>query len=151
MTTDSPNEREPENKRAAGKLLSPEERAVCEQLAAGEAPWSQRVQALLAVDKGATQAEAGQRAGLTVGQVKYWLGKFRTGRTAIFPEALLEGLPDPAVSAELSVDPGDIQKAKEKPKQKSKKDKKSKKAKKGKKAKTGKKSKKKKGTKKKSK
>ena len=77
MTEDSPNEREPESKQVTGKLLSPEERAVCARLAAGEAPWSQHAQSFLALDAGATQAAAGEQAGLTTGQVKYWLGRFR--------------------------------------------------------------------------
>ena len=72
------------------KLLNPEERIVCEQIAGGEAPYSQRAQALLAIDEGATQAEAAQRAGLTGGQVKYWLGKFRKERLAIYADALPE-------------------------------------------------------------
>ena len=59
-------------------LLTSEERAACERIAAaGEAPYSQRAQALLALDQGATQAAAGRQAGLTSGQVKYCLGKFR--------------------------------------------------------------------------
>ena len=87
MTTDSPNEREPENEQAAGKLLNPGERAVCERVAAGEAPWSQRAQALLALDEGATQVGAGGRAGLTHGQVRYWLGRFRQDGLSIFPES----------------------------------------------------------------
>jgi len=72
----------------------------------------------LAVDEGATQAEAGQRAGLTPGQVKYWLGKFRRDQLGIFPEA---GLPVDAAENEKNA-----AKAKEKPKQKSKKAKKKK-------------------------
>jgi hypothetical protein len=50
----------------------------------------QRAIALLAVDQGATRAEAAQQAGLTPGQVKYWLGKFRQVRMQIFPEELLK-------------------------------------------------------------
>ena len=87
MTKDNPNERKPDNKQVAGKLLSPEERAVCDQLAAGEAPWSQRAQALSALDDGATQVEAGSRAGLTHGQVRYWLARFRQDGLSMFPES----------------------------------------------------------------
>lgn len=81
---------EPDN----GNLLSREERVGCQRLAVGEALHSQRAQALLAIDEGATQEAAGQRAALTKGQVRYWLGKFRKARMAIFPEAP----PTPAVS-----------------------------------------------------
>ena len=59
MKTEELTQQRPEEKQSAGKLLSPEERGVCKQLAAaGEAPWSQRAQALLALDEGATQAPA---------------------------------------------------------------------------------------------
>jgi succinate dehydrogenase/fumarate reductase flavoprotein subunit len=57
-------------------LFYPKERAVCERVAAGAAPWSQRAQALW----------AGERAGLTHGQVRYWLGRFRQDGLSIFPE-----------------------------------------------------------------
>lgn len=43
----------------------------------------------MAVDEGATQADAGRQAECTTGQVRYWLGKFRKDRTSIFPEELL--------------------------------------------------------------
>lgn len=78
------------DEQVAGKLLSLDEQEVCEQLAAGEVPYSQRAQALLAIDVGATQTQAAQRAGLTNGQVKYWLGKFRQVRMDVFPEAVLK-------------------------------------------------------------
>jgi len=73
----------------SGHLLSPEERIECQWLTDGEGPDNQRAQALLALDEGATQATAGQHAGLTQGQVSYWLGKFRKSRMAIFSEATL--------------------------------------------------------------
>jgi transposase-like protein len=87
MKTEELTQQRPEDKQTVGKLLSPEERGVCKQLAAGEAPWSQRAQALLALDEGATQAEAGSQAGLTQGQVRYWLGRFREDGLSIFPES----------------------------------------------------------------
>jgi len=112
MATKSPIKQDSGGLQTASKLLSPEAQAACERIAAGESLWSQRAQALLAVDEGATQAEAGQRAGLTQGQVRYWLGKFRRDQLSIFPEA------------ELSVDTVGKKKkkakAKKKPKQKSK-------------------------------
>ena len=74
MTAEGPNKRGSENKRAAGKLLNREERAVCKQVAGGEAPWSQRAQALLAVDEGAiiTEVASGSpaaKAGLETGDI----------------------------------------------------------------------------------
>ncbi len=79
------------------QLLTPEERAACGGIAKAEAPHSQRATALLALDEGATQMQAAGQAGLTKGQVRYWLGKFRQDRLAIFPEELLTGpQPEPA-------------------------------------------------------
>jgi outer membrane biosynthesis protein TonB len=86
MTAKGPNEPGSEKGQAAGMLFYPKERAVCERVAAGAAPWSYRAQALLALDEGATQSGAGERAGLTHGQVRYWLGRFRQDGLSIFPE-----------------------------------------------------------------
>jgi hypothetical protein len=106
----------PEDKKTVGKLLSPEERGVCKQLAAGEAPWSQRAQALLALDEGATQAQAGSQAGLTQGQVRYWLGRFRKDGLSIVPEASRQ-----AVGEETAATAMKAASTAEKPKQKKKK------------------------------
>ena len=70
-------------------LLSSEERDIFSQIAAKEAPYSQRAQALLILNEGATQAEAARQSGLTQGQVRYWLTKFRRDGIHIFPEELL--------------------------------------------------------------
>ena len=73
-----------------GKLLSSQEREAFRMISTGKDLHGQRALALLAVDEGATQEEAAQRAGLTAGQVKYWLGKFRRVRMDIFPEQVLK-------------------------------------------------------------
>ena len=73
-----------------GKLLSEQERVAFRMISTGNDLHGQRATALLAVDNGATQAEAAQQAGLTTGQVKYWLGKFRQVRMQIFPEEVLK-------------------------------------------------------------
>jgi hypothetical protein len=73
-----------------GKLLSVQERAACEGLSSGEAPHSQWAQALLAIDEGASRAEAAQRSGLTSRQVRYWLSKFNKLGLGIFPQPALE-------------------------------------------------------------
>jgi hypothetical protein len=142
MKTEELTQQRLEQKQTAGKLLSPEERGVCKQLAAGEAPWSQRAQALLALDEGATQAQAGSQAGLSLGQVRYWLGRYRKDGLSIVPEAeLSQTQPEPAQETEASPQAvGEnaaatemkADEAAKKPKQKSKKKKKKKKKKKGK-------------------
>ena len=103
MKTEESTQQPPEDRQTVGKLLSPEERGVFKQLAAGEVPWSQRAQALLALDEGATQAEAGSQAGLTLGQVRYWLGRYREDGLSIVPEAELSlAQPEPAHEIEAS-------------------------------------------------
>lgn len=86
MTTITEVQKSPEEETS---LLSSEERAIFSQIATKEPPYSQRAQALLAIDEGSTQAEAGIRAGLTKGQVRYWFDKFRKDGTSVFPEELL--------------------------------------------------------------
>ena len=77
------------DKDPSGKLLEPQEKLILEQIAAGGPPHSQRAQSLLAIDAGVTQKIAALQSGQTVGQVSYWLSKFRRDRMGIFPEELL--------------------------------------------------------------
>ena len=72
-------------RQSEGRLLSPEERKVCKRVATGSAPYCQRALALLALDQGVTQAEAGELSGLTKGQVRYWRDKFLQQSIGIFP------------------------------------------------------------------
>lgn len=153
MTTKTEVQESPEKE---FRSLSSEERAIFSQIATGEPPYSQRAQALLAIDEGATQAEAASEAGLTKGQVRYWLTKFRRDRTDIIPEELLNqaqqvDAESPQSSAEDQPDLADVEetagpvdtataqledtsqvkkKSKKKPKKKTKKAKKSEKTKK---------------------
>lgn len=76
-----------------GKLLSAQERVAFKMISTGNDLHGQRAIALLAIDDGATQVEAAHQAGLTPGQVKYWLGKFRQVRMDIFPEQVLKADP----------------------------------------------------------
>ena len=71
------------------RLLSEQERIAFKMISSGKDLHGQRAIALLAIDGGASQAEAARQAGLTPGQVKYWLGKFRQVRMQIFPDELL--------------------------------------------------------------
>ena len=136
MTTKSTGQ---ENLDKESRLLGTQERAIVSQIAATDPPYSQRAQALLALDEGLTQAEAGRQAGLTSGQVRYWLRKFRTEGTAIFPQDLLsqteldetgeaetqQEMLDTAGKtgpiAETAVQSASVPEAKKKPKKKSKK------------------------------
>ena len=71
------------------RILTEDEKLVCEQLAVNGSPFGQRAQALLTLDTGATRELASERSGLTPNQVRYWQGRFRTRRLDIFPEDLL--------------------------------------------------------------
>lgn len=62
---------------ARTKLLKPREVSVCKQLAASNKADSQRALALLAIHNGDTQAKASESSGLTIGQVKYIVTRFR--------------------------------------------------------------------------
>ncbi len=70
-------------------LLTPREQAICKHVATREAPHSKRAMALLALNEGSTQAQAAEQAGLSRGQVKYWITKFRKQRLYVFPDTLL--------------------------------------------------------------
>lgn len=101
-----------------GKLLSSQEREAFRMISIGNDLHSQRAIALLAIDEGETQEQAGQRAGLTAGQVKYWLGKFRLLRMNIFPEQVLmpyqvgHEQDEPDQDAEVTAKPKKSKKAK---------------------------------------
>ena len=74
---------------AEDKLLSPDERQACKLIAVGDSPWSERALALLAIDDGFGEEETSAKSGLELTQVRYWAGKFRTDRLAIFPKDVL--------------------------------------------------------------
>lgn len=58
-------------------LLTPSEVTACKKLASSDLPDRQRASALLAIHQGNTQAQAAESAGLTLGQVKYIITRFR--------------------------------------------------------------------------
>ena len=74
---------------AGGHLLSPRERVVCLRIATRDDLYGRRARALLALDEGATQAEAGQRAPLSDRRVRHWLAAFRSEGLDIFPARVL--------------------------------------------------------------
>ena len=86
---DDLNDKRVNNNESSENLLEPQEKLILEQIAAGGPPHSQRAQSLLAIDAGVTQKIAALQSGQTVGQVSYWLSKFRREGMGIFPEELL--------------------------------------------------------------
>jgi len=70
-------------------LLQPRELAVCQGLAKRSDLHGRRAQALLALNVGDSQTDAGTVSGLSAGQVKYALYQFRQRRLEIFPAELL--------------------------------------------------------------
>jgi inorganic triphosphatase YgiF len=82
------------------KLLTPQERAVCQQVATRDDMYARRARTLLALDEGATQAEAGERAQLSDRRVRYWLAAFREKRLGVFPARVLAEVPSPQEPAQ---------------------------------------------------
>ena len=74
----------------AGRLLTPQERAACAQIAARDDLYARRAQALLELDDGMTQIEAGRAASLSPRRVRYWLAGYRSRRLGIFPTRVLD-------------------------------------------------------------
>ena len=86
-----------------GALMSPSERPVHERHASGADSRARRAQALLALDRGLTQAEAGRVAGLSDRRVRYWLARYRTEGVAIYHDEALDvdaGVPSIAATDE---------------------------------------------------
>jgi transposase-like protein len=90
-------------------LLSPDERNACRRVAAGTAPHSQRALALMALDQGVTQSEAGELSGLSQGQVRYWRDRFREKRLSIFPEDIRTGAEKPSPRESQPQDTRDLE------------------------------------------
>lgn len=70
---------------SAGRLLNPQERAVCLWISRQGNGYGHRARALLSVDAGASFSEAGSRSGLTTRRVKHWVTAFQQKGLAIFP------------------------------------------------------------------
>jgi hypothetical protein len=73
-------------------LLTSQEHAICKLVATSGVPHGQRASFLLALNENITQAQAAEQSGLTLGQVKYWLAKFKRERLGMFPDTLLNNL-----------------------------------------------------------
>ena len=77
------------------RLLTPQERAVCQQVATREDMYARRARTLLALDEGVTQVEAGECAQLSDRRVRHWLAAFREKRLGVFPARVLAEVPPP--------------------------------------------------------
>ncbi|MEE8392224.1 MAG: CHAD domain-containing protein, partial [Anaerolineae bacterium] len=85
-----------EEARSDGHLLNSQEHSLCQQIAARDDVYGRRARALLALDEGTTQVEAGKRAGRSDRAVRHWLVAFRQKRMNIFPPRVLtEAMPAP--------------------------------------------------------
>jgi CHAD domain-containing protein/transposase len=82
------------------RLLTSREHTLCQQIAARDDLCGRRARALLALDEGTTQIEAGKRAGMSDRTVRYWLAAFREKRLDIFPARVLE-----QAKSELAIPP----------------------------------------------
>lgn len=76
-------------------LLTPQERETCMQIAARDDTYGRRARALLALDEGQKQPEAGQQVGLSARRVRYWLAAFREKRLDVFPARILTEIEPP--------------------------------------------------------
>jgi CHAD domain-containing protein len=74
------------------ELLTPQERAIIQKISERDDLYGRRATALLALDEGRTQIEAGERAGMSARQVRRWLSEFRHQRLGIFPTRILDEL-----------------------------------------------------------
>jgi CHAD domain-containing protein len=73
-----------------GFLMAAEERKVHEAHASGEGARARRAQALLALDRGLSQIEAGRVAGLSDRRVRYWLARYRVEGTGIYDDEAVD-------------------------------------------------------------
>ena len=85
------------------QLIEADDLQICRQLAAGEAPYSQRATALLALDTGATPEKAAAQSGMSLRQVKYWRGRFRNSGLTVFPAGLVAEAAD--IAAQTTEEP----------------------------------------------
>ena len=85
------NSQHPKTSAKVQPLLTEEERTACENISLSE-DFGKHAKALLALDQGLTQAQAAEKSGLSAGQVRYWIAKFKKERLNIFPEPTLSQL-----------------------------------------------------------
>lgn len=85
------------------RRLTPNEQSTLTQIAVRDDGYGRRARALLALNEGTTQVEAGRRAGLSERRVRYWLAAFRLKRLGIFPSRVLKvAAPAPTVKIQAT-------------------------------------------------
>ena len=82
-----------------GILLTPDEREVCGRMATRDDLHGRRARALLALDEGATQEQAGLRADMSPRRVRHWLAEFRRRHLGVFRQRILDDALTPAAAA----------------------------------------------------
>ncbi len=112
---------------ADSKLLSLDKktRKKLEKIADLTHPDAARARALLALDDGLTQTAAATHAGLTLPQLRYWLGRFRSKQLECFSSLNDDKPAKPKAKKADKKVKGDNKKSKKSDKKKAKKDKKS--------------------------
>jgi len=101
-----------------GDLLTPQEYAICVQLAKRNDLYGRRAQGLVMLDDGAAQDEVAQFTGRTPRTIRRWLTVFQEKRLGAFPKRILrEALPSPAVILPEMADEQPIPSEPEKPDQ----------------------------------
>jgi CHAD domain-containing protein len=86
-------------------LLAPDEHTICTELARRNDLHGRRARALLALDAGQTQEEAGRQSGMSERRVRYWQAAFRQKRLRIFPDRIRAATPNQQRKAPQSVSP----------------------------------------------
>jgi len=92
----------------ASNLLTAQQQTACEGVARGLAPHSQRARMLLILNQSGSQAEAAEQTGLSPGQVKYWLARFRKQGLSIFNETRPAARVDSTAKPEAAQDQSQI-------------------------------------------
>jgi CHAD domain-containing protein len=83
-------------------LLTPEERALLQRASDIAGRHVRRARALLALDEGVTQKEAGRRAALSERRVRHWLAAFRRRGLEILPRSVRSSLSASPAGSELT-------------------------------------------------
>lgn len=91
---------------ASTSLLSAQQRKACQSQSNQPAPNGPRAKALLALDKGSTQQQAADESGLSPGQVRYCLRRFRSVALALFDTPTTAGSKPAVKTVSPSLDEG---------------------------------------------